>query len=281
MNREVRIRPDSGLARDSIRDLWQYRDLLSMLVWRDITVRYKQTLLGPIWFLLQPLLPTMVFTIVFGRIAGMSTDGVPGFLFFLCNQIIWGYFSANYLSTAGSLYGNLHLFTKVYFPRIVVPLASLVSNAAAIGVQLGFFAIAWCWYRYGTTAGANLRLSPALFLAPLLFVLAAAQGLGFGLWMAAATGKYRDLSYVSPILIQMWMYASAVVFPISQVPPQYRRLVLLNPVTFLSEALRVCLLGAGTISWGDGLYSVAATAVVLASGLHVYNRAARVFVDIA
>jgi lipopolysaccharide transport system permease protein len=211
----------------------------------------------------------------------MSTDGIPGFLFFFSNQIIWGYFSTNFSSTAGSLHANLNLFTKVYFPRIIVPMASLISNAMAVGIQLAVFVIAWCWFKFGTPDGAKLHWSAATMFVPLLVVLAAAQGLGFGLWMAALTGKYRDLQHITPVLVQVWMYGSAVVFPLSQVPRRYQQLVLLNPVTFLCEAFRVCLLRAGTVSWGSGMYSVAVTMVVLWSGLYVFKRAARSFVDIA
>ena len=278
---EIRIQPKSDLALVDFRELWRYRDLISMFVWRDFSVKYKQTLLGPIWFLLQPLLPTIVFTLIFGKLAGMSTDGLPQFLFFLCGQIAWGYFSANYSSTATCLLNNMNLFTKVYLPRLVVPLASLASNAISIGIQLGLFAIAWCWFKFGTKEGAGLQLSPALLCLPLLFLLAAAQGLGFGLWMAAFTAKYRDLQQLSAVIIQLWMYGSAVIFPLSQVPEKYQTLVSLNPVTFLVEAFRVSLLGVGTISWGSGIYAVGVTALVLVSGLYVFNKTARTFVDIA
>ena len=278
---EIRIQPKSDLALVDFRELWRYRDLISMFVWRDFSVKYKQTLLGPIWFLLQPLLPTIVFTLIFGKLAGMSTDGLPQFLFFLCGQIAWGYFSANYSSTATCLLANMNLFTKVYLPRLVVPIASLASNAISIGIQLGLFVVAWCWFKFGTKEGAGLQLSPALLCLPLLFLLAAAQGLGFGLWMAAFTAKYRDLQQLSAVIIQLWMYGSAVIFPLSQVPEKYQALVSLNPVTFLVEAFRMSLLGVGTISWGAGIYSVGITALVVISGLYVFNKTARTFVDIA
>jgi lipopolysaccharide transport system permease protein len=278
---EVRIRPKSNLALIDFRELWRYRDLLSMFVWRDFAVKYKQTLLGPVWFLLQPLLPTVVFTLIFGKLAGMPTDGLPPFLFFLCNQIVWGYFSANYTSTSTCLLSNLNLFTKVYLPRLVVPLASLVSNAIAIGIQLILFVIMWCWFKFATPAGAVLHLTPSLLFFPLLFLLAAAQGLGFGLWMASFTAKYRDLQQLSGVLIQLWMYGSAVVFPLSKVPEKYQALVSANPVTFLTESFRYCLLGVGTVSWEAGVYSVVATVVVLLGGLYRFNKTARTFVDIA
>lgn len=281
MTIEVRIRPNSSLTLVDFPELWHHRDLISILVWRDFSVRYKQTILGPIWFLLQPLLPTVVFTIVFGGIAKMPTEGIPTFLFFLCNQIIWGFFAASYTSTAGSLLGNLTLFTKVYLPRLVIPLASLISNAITILVQLGLFVAAWLWFRYGAAEPAALQLTPRILWLPLLLALAATQGLGFGLWMASLTAKYRDLQQLSAIILQLWMYASAVIFPLSHVPEKYRELASLNPITFLIEAFRYSLLGVGTVSLRTGIYSVGLSLLVLLGGLYVFNRTARTFVDIA
>ena len=281
MTIEVRIRPNSSLTLVDFPELWHHRDLISILVWRDFSVRYKQTILGPIWFLLQPLLPTVVFTIVFGGIAKMPTAGIPTVLFFLCNQIIWGFFAASYTSTAGSLLGNLTLFTKVYLPRLVIPLASLISNAITILVQLGLFVAAWLWFRYGAAEPAALQLTPRILWLPLLLALAATQGLGFGLWMASLTAKYRDLQQLSAIILQLWMYASAVIFPLSHVPEKYRELASLNPITFLIEAFRYSLLGVGTVSLRTGIYSVGLSLLVLLGGLYVFNRTARTFVDIA
>jgi lipopolysaccharide transport system permease protein len=281
MEVEIRIRPAKGFGGVNVREMWNHRELLSMLVWRDLAIRYKQTLLGPIWFLIQPLLPTLVFTVVFGKVARVSTDGAPGFLFFLCNQIAWNYVAASFASASACLQANLHLFGKVYFPRLVVPLASIASNSAAVAIQLAFFFLAWWWYRERSAEGANLRMSWFALLTPLVFLLAAAQALAFGLWMAALTGKYRDLQHLVPVIIQLWMYASGVVFPLSQVPVRYRHLAALNPVMFVTESLRRCLLGAGTVSWSFGAYAVGVTLVVLGSGILVFQRAARDFVDIA
>jgi len=279
---EVRIQPRSALALVGFAEFWRHRDLLSMLVWRDFAVRYKQTILGPIWFVLQPLLPAIVFTLIFGAVARMSTEGIPAFLFFLSNQIVWGYFSANYSSTATCLITNLHLFTKVYFPRLIVPVASLVTNGINVVVQLGILAVAWLWFQRSTPEDTDaMTLSFHLAWLPLLFLLAAAQGLGFGLWMAALTAKYRDLQQLSAVIVQLWMYGSAVIFPLSQVPPEYQQLLLLNPVTFTLEASRFSLFGTGTLSWQAGVYSIGMTLVVLMGGLFLFNRTSRSFVDIA
>lgn len=281
MELEVRIRPNKALALVDFSELWRYRDLLSVLVWRDFAVRYKQTILGPTWFLLQPILPTIVFTLIFNKMAQLSTDGLPPFLFYLCNQIAWGYFSANFSSISGTLLSNMNLFSKVYFPRIVVPLSTLISSLVTLGIQLLLFFGCYIYYKFATVSGAQLQPTAAMVLLPLVILQLAAMSLGFGLWMAALTAKYRDLQQISGVIIQLWMYGSAVVFPLSQVPLKYQTLVSLNPVTFASEAARYCLLGQGTLSWGAGLYSVAVTLVVVLSGLWIFNRTARTYVDIA
>ena len=248
MELEVRIRPNKALALVDFGELWRYRDLLSVLVWRDFATRYKQTLLGPIWFLIQPILPTVVFTLIFNKMAGLSTDGLPPFLFYLCNQIAWGYFSGNFSNISGTLLTNMNLFSKVYFPRIVVPLSALVSSLVTLGIQLLLFTGVYVYYKFFSTEGAALQPTVAMLLLPLVVVQLAGMSLGFGLWMAALTAKYRDLQQISGIIIQLWMYGSAVVFPLSQIPAKYQTLVSLNPITFTSEASRYCLLGHGTLS---------------------------------
>jgi len=278
---EIRIRPNKALALVDVGELWGYRDLLSILVWRDFATRYKQTLLGPLWFLIQPILPALVFTVVFGQVAGMSTDGVPRFLFFLCNQVAWGYFSGNFNAISTSLLSNLNVFSKVYFPRLVVPLASAVSNLVTLGIQLGLFFVFFLYYRFGKPEGASLHLSGTIFWLPLVVVLLAAMAMGFGLCMSALTAKYRDLQQVSAVLLQVWMYGSAVMYPLSQMPQKYRQLFSINPATFAIEASRYCLLGRATLSWTAGLWSVGLTLAVLLVGLRMFNQTARTFVDIA
>lgn len=281
MEIELRIRPNKALALIDFSELWRYRDLLSMLVWRDFATKYKQTILGPIWFLLQPLLPTLVFTFIFGKVAKMSTDGLPSFLFFLCNQIAWLYFSTNFSSISSALLGNLNIFSKVYFPRLIVPLSTLVSSLISLGIQLGLFTVLYLHYKFNTPQGAHLHLSWTVVFVPIIVILLGLMSLGFGLWMSTLTAKYRDLQQLSAVIIQLWMYGSAVIFPLSQIPPKYQMLVSLNPVSFATEAMRYCLLGQGTLSWSAGFWSVGLTAVVLTSGLWMFNRVARTYVDIA
>ena len=281
MEIELRIRPNKTLALVDFLELWRYRDLLSMLVWRDFAIKYKQTILGPVWFLLQPLLPALVFTLVFGKVARMSTDGLPGFLFFLCNQIVWGYYSNNFSSIGSALMANMNIFSKVYFPRLVVPLSTLVSSLVTLVIQLGLLAAFYLYYKYDTSAGAQLQPSLALLYLPVIIIYLGAMSMGFGLWMATLTAKYRDLQQLSVIIIQLWMYGSAVIFPLSQIPAKYQMLISLNPVTFGVESARYCLLGRGTLSWPAGIWSVTVTVIVLITGLWNFNRTARTYVDIA
>jgi lipopolysaccharide transport system permease protein len=281
MEIELRIRPNKAIALVDFGELWRYRDLLFMLVWRDFAVKYKQTILGPIWFLLQPLLPALVFTLIFGRVAHMSTDGLPIFLFMLCNQIIWGCFSTNFTSIGTALMTNMNIFSKVYFPRLIVPLSALVSNLITLGIQLGLFAGFYVYYKFYTSDGVQLHPSLALFCLPFVILYLGAMSMGFGLWMAALTAKYRDLQQLTIVIIQLWMYGSCVIFPLSQISPEHRTLFSINPVIFATEAARYCLLGHGTLSWGTGLWSAGMTAVVLLSGLWNFNRTARTYVDIA
>jgi lipopolysaccharide transport system permease protein len=278
---ETRIRPGSAVALIDFAEMRRYRDLLSMLVWRDFATKYKQTILGPIWFLVQPLLPALVFTVIFAQVAGMSTDGVPAFVFFLCNQVTWGYFATTFTAISNSLLTNLSLFNKVYFPRLLVPISSLISNLLTLGIQLLLLGVAFVYARLKVPGGEHLHVTWNLLYLPLIVVLLAAMSLGFGLWLAALTAKYRDLQQVITVLLQVWMYGSAVMFPLSRIPDKYRLLISANPATFAIEAARVSLLGVGTVSWGTGLWSVGLTLVVLLTGLRLFNRAAQTFVDVA
>ncbi len=278
---ETRIRAGNAVALVNFEELRRHRDLLSMFVWRDFATKYKQTILGPVWFLVQPLLPALVFTLIFGRVAGMSTEGVPAFVFFLCNQVSWGYFATNFSSVSNTLLNNLGLFSKVYFPRLLAPISSLISNLITLGIQLSLLGVTVVWAHFRSAGGENLHISWTLLLFPLVVVHLAAMALGFGLWMAALTAKYRDLQQVSALIVQVWMYGSAVMYPLSQMSGKYRLLISVNPATFVIEAARLCLIGVGTISWGAGAWSVGLTLAALWSGLRLFNRTAQTFVDVA
>jgi lipopolysaccharide transport system permease protein len=278
---ETRIRAGNSVALVDFEELRRHRDLLSMLVWKEFATKYKQTVLGPIWFMIQPVLPALLFTVVFGQVAGMSTEGVPAFVFFLCNQVAWGYFSTNFFSVSNTLVVNLSLFNKVYFPRLLVPISALISNLLTLVIQLALLAATVAWTYFRNPATTHIQTSWQIVLFPLVLMLLAAMALGFGLWMAALTAKYRDLQQVSALLVQVWMYGSAVMYPLSQIHGKFRFWIALNPATFAIEAARRCLIGVGTVSWREGAWSVGLTLLALWSGLRVFNRAAQTFVDVA
>jgi lipopolysaccharide transport system permease protein len=277
---EVTIRPDSNALRLDVASVWQYRDLVMLLVRRDFVARYKQTILGPAWFVLQPLLMTAVFTIVFGVVAGLPTDGLPPTLFYLCGQLGWNYFAQNFGATSTTLVSNAALFSKVYFPRLVVPVAAVLSNLFAFGLQLATFAVVFLYFKYviGSTAFAvDWRL---VFL-PMLVLQIVALSIGVGLLMSAATAKYRDLTHVTGLLIQVWMYATPVIYPLGSFPADWQWIVALNPMTAIVESFRLVLLGTGTVSPAHVAVSLAMTLVLLTVGLLLFGRIQRSFVDIA
>ncbi len=275
---EIRICPSRGWWCLNLAEIWRYRDLTILLVRRDFVARYAQSVLGPAWFILQPLLTTLVFTIVFGQIAQIPTAGVPPVLFYLCNQLGWLYFSASFSAVSGTFTANQHLFSKVYFPRLVVPLASLAGNLIPLVIQVFSFSGFWIWF-YLSAETPTFQLTGWLALAPLAFVQLALLALGFGLWMSALTAKYRDLAQLSGILIQLWMYASPVIMPLSSVPEKWRWLLEVNPVTMPIELLRLGLLGEGTVSAYAAMLSVSITLAVVLSGIALFSKVEKTFVD--
>jgi len=216
------IQPTKSWFRIPWREIWHYRDLLYLLVRRDFVAKYKQTILGPLWFILQPLLTTLVFTVIFGRVAKIPTDELPPLLFYLCGMLPWSYFAQCMNGTSTTFVTNAALFGKVYFPRLVVPLSIVTSSLLAFLIQLVTFAVFWLYYKFFTEAGSlfHLRAMP-LALCPLLLLQTAALGLAVGLWMSALTAKYRDFVHLSGFLTQLWMYATPVVYPLSVVPERW------------------------------------------------------------
>jgi lipopolysaccharide transport system permease protein len=263
------------------REIWAFRDLLILLVRRDFSAKYKQTVLGPLWFVFQPLLMTLVFTLVFGKVANLSTDGLPGPLFYMSGLLCWNYFSATFASVSGTFAGNMHIFSKVYFPRLVVPLASVVSNLLTFFVQLTTFAAFFVYFKCFTDAGSDFWISRYLALLPLLILQTMALALGVGLCLAAATAKYRDLIQVLGIVSQVWLYATPVIYPTSKVPERFHWLMALNPVTGIVEGFRFLLLGTATLSWQIFLSSVILTIGVLGLGLSAFRHVERTVVDFA
>ncbi len=275
----VTIRPTRSWVDFDWRSLVAYRDLISLLVQRDFTARYKQTVLGPLWYILNPFITTLVFTVVFSRIMGISTDGTPPMLFYLCGMLGWSYFSNVLGATSNSLAGNAGLFSKVYFPRLVPPIAATLSNLLALGVQLATFLV---FYTQQLLSGAPDGIAAPgwrWLLFPLLAVHMALLGLGVGLVLSTLTAKYRDLQHIQGFLVQLWMYATPVIYPYSRIPVEWRWIAALNPMTAVIEATRWVFLGTGSVPSSTYLLSLVLTGGLLALGLIVYQRAARTFVD--
>lgn len=277
---EILIQPTRGFRFVNWRDLYAYRDLLWLLVWRDFATRYKQTILGPLWHIFQPLLTTVVFAVVFGQIAKLPTDELPPTLFYLCGLLAWNYFSQTFNSTSSTLVANAGLFGKVYFPRLIVPLSGVVSNCFSFLIQLTSFLAVYLLYRWshpGITFGPRWE---AILMLPLILLQLAAFSLGAGLWLAALTSKFRDFTVLSGFLVQLWMYVTPVILPLAKVPPQWHTYVALNPVTMPVECFRYLLLGSGWINVTLIAVSLAATFVTLVSGLLVFQRVEKNFVDV-
>lgn len=257
-------------------DLWQYRDLIMLLVRRDLVAQYKQTVLGPTWFVLQPLLSTIVLTLVFSRIAGMSTDGQAPFLFYLVGSTAWGFFSGCFSSTSNTFIANAGVFGKVYFPRLCVPIAVIISNLARFGIQFLMMVSLMAVFAFRGTA---IRPTLWILALPLLVLHMGLLGLGLGILASSLTTRYRDLVHLLSFGVQLWMYASPVVYPLSAVPPRYHPILALNPITPVIEAFRLGFLGAGVVRTEHVVASIGITISVLAVGIVLFNRIEKTFMD--
>lgn len=280
---EVRIRPNTRWFHIDFAGLNHYRDLLWLLVQRDFTSKYKQTVLGPLWFLVHPIINSLVFTVIFGRVIGTPTDGVPAMLFFMSGQLGWTYFSTVLGATANSLAGNTHLFAKVYFPRLIPPLAVTVSSLLSLAIQLVSFIGFYVHHQLTAAPEAQLAMpSVSWALFPLIVVHMATLALGVGLVLSALSAKYRDIQQVQGFFVNIWMYGTPVIFPLSTLAAKYPDLLWLahlNPMTAIVESTRYIFLGVGTVSAQSYLTSVAITLIVFAIGLFSYQKSARTFVD--
>lgn len=276
-NWDLIIRPRGRWFNLHLDDLWRYRDLVMMFVRRDFVAQFKQTILGPLWFVLQPLLTTIVFTVVFGNIANLSTDRLPKVLFYLSGNVVWMYFAGVLTATSNTFVGNAHLFGKVYFPRLAVPLSISISNLIKFGLQVLFFFGVWVYF---AIAGTDIRFTSAAWLFPFLVLIMAGQALGMGILFSSLTTKYRDLRFLLDFGVRLAMYATPVIFPLSSITGGRLRLVLLaNPMTPIIETFRLGFLGQGTLHWGWLGYSAGFAVVSLFVGVIVFNRVERTFMD--
>ena len=276
---EVVIAPSHGWLSVDWREFWEYRDLLVLLVQRDVTSRYKQTLLGPLWFVVQPVLTAFVFAIVFGRVAGIPTDGIPGPLFYLCGLLGWTYFSQNITNAGASFVNNAQLFGKVYFPRLIVPLAVILSNLVAFAIQLVPFLLFLAYYLLFTNEGGAVQITWRVLLAVLPLLHVAVLSFGVSLLMSAASAKYRDLIHLNQFLIQIWMFATPIFYPLSKVPPKWTWIIWANPISVPVEAFRICLLGRGTLNAVEVASSVAVALLLCVAGLITFQKVERTVID--
>src|SRR6218665_334539 len=270
------IKGHSSLFDLKFDDLWRYRDLLLMFVKRDFVSFYKQTVLGPLWFFIQPIFTTIVFTFVFGNLAGISTDGLPQYLFYLSGITAWNYFSDCLTKTSTVFRDNVNIFGKVYFPRLIMPLSIVVSNLVRFGVQLLLLV---CMMVYFKITGADFHVTYAILFFPILVIMMALLGLGVGLIITAMTTKYRDLTFLVTFGVQLLMYGTTVIYPLSAAPAQYKRIIELNPMTGIIEAFRYSFLGKGEFTLASVGYSAVFTIVVLFVGIVIFNKTERNFVD--
>ena len=279
MNKEwtLIIRPHEKLWKLNLREVWAYRDLVELFVKRNIVVQYKQTILGPLWYLIQPILTVIMNMVVFGGIAHMSTDGVPQALFYMAGNVCWFYFSDCLNQTSSTFVTNQAMFGKVYFPRMVVPISTVISNLLRFAIQVILFV---AFYIYFWVSGSDVAPNWAMLLMPLLIVMLAGLGLGFGILVSSLTTKYRDLTILFTFIVQLWMYATPIVYPISMVTNDtLRTIIMLNPMTAVVETFKYATLGQGYFSWGALGYSFVFMSVLLLWGTVVFNKVQRSFMD--
>jgi lipopolysaccharide transport system permease protein len=271
------IEPKRHLLDINFKDLWRYRDLIALFVRRDFVARYKQTVLGPLWFIIQPILTTLMFVVVFGNIAKISTDGLPQTLFYLSGIVGWTYFSSCLTSTSNTFVANAGIFGKVYFPRLALPISIVISNLVQFFIQMLLLLSLMVYY---AITGANFSPNLYVLLIPVLIIIMAAMGLGFGIIISSMTTKYRDLTNLVSFGVQLWMYGTPIIYPLAAIPESYKIYVLANPVTPIIETFRYALLGgSGSFNGMHLLYSVGFTIVVLALGILMFNKVEQSFMD--
>ena len=268
-------RPKNKLFDLKLRELWQYRDLIVMFVKRDFKTMYKQTILGPLWIIINPILTTLMQVLVFGNIADISTDGMPQFLFYMAGNTVWLYFSSCLTKTSTTFTANAAVFGKVYFPRLVTPISIVISGLISFGVQFAIFLVTDIYY----TLNGMIHPGLLVLITPLLVIELALLGMGCGIIISALTTKYRDLAVLVTFGVQLWMYGSAIIFPVSSLPEKWAHLLMLNPIVPIVEAFRYAYTGHGTFSLRYLGIGAILTLVILFVGMVIFNRVEKTFMD--
>lgn len=269
------IQPKNKLFDLKLKELWTYRDLIVMFVKRDFKTMYKQTILGPLWIIINPILTTLMQVVVFGNIANISTDGMPQFLFYMAGNTVWMYFSSCLTKTSNTFVGNANVFGKVYFPRLVTPISIVISGLITFAVQFAIFLVSDIYYAVKGIVHPNLMV----LLLPVLILEIAILGMGCGIIISALTTKYRDLAVLVSFGMQLWMYGSAVIYPVSSLPEKWGELLMLNPVVPIIEAFRYAFTGQGTFSVPYLVISMAISVVILFIGIVIFNKVEKTFMD--
>ena len=270
------IKPQTYWYDLRIKEIFKYKDLLFLFVKRDFISIYKQTILGPLWFFIQPIITAITFTVIFGNLAKISTDGLPQILFYMCGITLWNYFADTLTKTADTFSSNVNIFGKVYFPRMIVPLSVVVSNLIKLGIQFLLFLCVWIYYLIQTDL---IHPNKMLMLIPYLIILIGFMALSFGIIISSLTTKYRDLKFLVTFGIQLMMYASPIVYPLSIVPEKYKWIIIANPVTSIIESFKYAFLGVGEFNWFYLGYSTLFTIVLFMIGLVIFHRVEKSFMD--
>ena len=271
------IKPKTGWFDINLKEIWYYRDLIYMFLKRNFTSSYKQTILGPLWFLISPLMTSSMFTVVFGQIAKISTDGVPQFLFYMAGNTAWSYFSTCLTSTSATFIGNAHLFGKVYFPRLVSPITTVIYALLSFFIQLILMFIIMAYFALGR--GEYVYPNEWIFLVPLMVLQMAMLGLGLGIIISSLTTKYRDLAILVGFGVNLWMYATPIVYPLSQVPDFLKNIISWNPMAPVVNNFRYAFLGCGTPEIGWWIVSMIITAIALVFGVILFSKVEKTFMD--
>ena len=270
------IRPKTGWFDIDLGELLRYRELIYLFVKRDFVTFYKQTILGPLWYIIQPLVNSVIFTIIFGKVAKIPTDGMPPFIFYMAGTVAWGYFATCLTGTSNTFVTNAGIFGKVYFPRLTVPLSQVITGLLQFLIQFAIFLGFFFYFMWG---GANVRPNCLIFALPLVIIQMAVLGFGVGILVSSLVTKYRDLTFAMGFAVQVWMYLTPIVYPLSQVPQKYRMIYIMNPMASIVELFRAAFFGVSSIESIHVVISVAVTLLVLTAGIIMFSRLEKTFMD--